>query len=281
MKMKLQKLLAIVALCCLMLTLCGCGASGSTAAPAPEATPAPAAEAPAAETAPAEEAAAVPAEEEPSVEQILDELEGEEREAAEEVLFFLEGYPTSRIGTIIAYMDDYPEEMLASVLDFLEEKGVIDWREQALMAAEDGLGAGYSREGLIEYLIDLYRFSPKDAEAAVASLEADGKTDWMNAACKSAERLINRDAFSREGLVKHLVGISLFTEEQAAAGLAYLEDNGLVDWKEQAVKSAESYLKYTPDMPRDRLYGILTSEFGNGEWFTPEEAEYALSQLGM
>ena len=64
--------------------------------------------------------------------------------------------------------------------------------------------------------------------------------------------------------------------EQAEGAVAYLEENNMVDWKEQAVKEAESYLEYST-FSRDGLFDQLTSEYGSK--FSAEEAEYALQQV--
>lgn len=46
----------------------------------------------------------------------------------------------------------------------------------------------------------------------------------------------------------------------------------------EAVEAAEQYQRVMP-MPREQLYEMLTSEYGDG--FTPEEAEHALAAVGM
>lgn len=53
--------------------------------------------------------------------------------------------------------------------------------------------------------------------------------------------------------------------------------NAKVDWKENALFSAERYLKYRP-LSKARLYEELTSDSGSG--FTAEEASYAVEQVG-
>lgn len=51
-------------------------------------------------------------------------------------------------------------------------------------------------------------------------------------------------------------------------------DNIKVDWNEQAVKKAESYLDFTA-FSEQGLYDQLTSE--HGSQFTPEQAQHAIS----
>ena len=59
--------------------------------------------------------------------------------------------------------------------------------------------------------------------------------------------------------------------------MAYLEEKGLVDWKEQAVKAAKYYLDFT-SFSHAGLINQLSSAYGDG--FTKEEAEYAAEQMG-
>ena len=68
-----------------------------------------------------------------------------------------------------------------------------------------------------------------------------------------------------------------FSKDQAIYAVDYLENNNLVDWFEQAVKSAENYLEYS-SFSRKELINQLTSAYG--EKFTQEQAEYAVNQLG-
>ena len=63
-----------------------------------------------------------------------------------------------------------------------------------------------------------------------------------------------------------------FTVEAAQ----YAIDNLEVDWKENALKKAKSYLE-TMSMSKATLYEQLTSEYGNG--FTAEEAQYAVDNV--
>ena len=68
-----------------------------------------------------------------------------------------------------------------------------------------------------------------------------------------------------------------FSEQEASMAISYLEENGLVDWKEEAVEAAQSYMD-SLSLSREGLYRQLTSEYGGQ--FTAEEAEYALAQIG-
>ncbi|PUB05901.1 host cell surface-exposed lipoprotein [Paenisporosarcina sp. OV554] len=53
-------------------------------------------------------------------------------------------------------------------------------------------------------------------------------------------------------------------------------DNIVFDWKENALKKAQSYAE-TMNMSDSAIYDQLISEYG--EKFTPEEAQYAIDNL--
>ena len=86
--------------------------------------------------------------------------------------------------------------------------------------------------------------------------------------------------FSKQALIDQLKSENgeKFTEEQAAQAVEYLETNSMVDWNEQAVKAAKQYMEIS-SFSKDGLIEQLTSEYGGR--FTAEQAEYAVSQLGL
>lgn len=98
-------------------------------------------------------------------------------------------------------------------------------------------------------------------------------------AIRSAQSYLDFTAFSRAGLFEQLTSEygEGFEAADAEFAIAYLEQNGLVDWNAEAAESAESYLSFT-SFSRQGLYDQLTSEYG--EQFTPEQAEYALTAVG-
>ena len=107
----------------------------------------------------------------------------------------------------------------------------------------------------------------------------DGMTMGQKNAIKSAKSYLSYSAYSREGLIDQLSSEygEAYSVDDATYAVNYLEDNNLVDWYEQAVKSAESYLSFS-SYSREGLINQLTSEYG--EKFTTEQAEYAVSELG-
>ena len=139
----------------------------------------------------------------------------------------------------------------------------------------------FSRQGLIDQLSSLHGsgFSVEEATEAVDMLEQDGLVDWNEEAIKYAKRYIDLKPFSRQGLLRQLSSKygAQFTDEQSEVAVAYLEENDLVDWNEEAIEAAENYLSVYA-FSRQELYGQLTSAYGSA--FTVEEAKNALTELG-
>jgi hypothetical protein len=98
-------------------------------------------------------------------------------------------------------------------------------------------------------------------------------------AIKSARNYLEFMAFSRKSLLSQLSSEygDKYSVEDAEFAVNYLEENNLVDWNQQAVKAAQTYMEYS-GYSKDALYEQLTSDYGNQ--FTKEQAEYALSQVG-
>lgn len=98
-------------------------------------------------------------------------------------------------------------------------------------------------------------------------------------ALRSAEQYLSMMAFSRVGIIDQLTSEygEGYDPADAEFAIAHLEANGLVDWNEQAAKSAQQYLDMM-GFSRESLYEQLTSEYGEG--FTHEQAEHALTVVG-
>lgn len=140
--------------------------------------------------------------------------------------------------------------------------------------------SGFSKAGLVDQLSSEYgdKYPVEVAEFAVQYLEDNDLVDWQAEAIESAQSYLEFSGFSRTGLIDQLSSEygDKYTAEEAAAAVQHLEDNSLVDWKEEAVQSAQSYLEYS-EFSREGLIDQLTSEYGDK--FTAEEAEYAVSQV--
>lgn len=209
-----------------------------------------------------------------------------QKNALKEARSYLKYLSFSRAGLIdqltSQYGGGYLIEEAEYAVVYLEVNGEVNWYEQAVKSAQSYLKyMAFSRNGLLDQLTSQYgeQFTQEEAEYAISYLELNALVDWNEQAVKSAQSYLKYMAFSRKGLIKQLSSEygEQFTEEQAEYAVSYLELNGLVDWNEQAIKCAESYLKYM-SFSREGLYNQLTSEYG--EQFTAEQAEYALSVLG-
>ena len=88
-------------------------------------------------------------------------------------------------------------------------------------------------------------------------------------------------AVSAPGVYELPEGSRIFEAVEAAGGFTeeaaqYAIDNLEVDWKENALKTAENYQE-TMAMSPKAIYDQLISEYG--EKFTEEEAQYAIDNL--
>jgi hypothetical protein len=94
-----------------------------------------------------------------------------------------------------------------------------------------------------------------------------GFTPAQDNAIAKAESYLDYTAFSRKGLIEQLE-FSQFSTADATFAVEHLEANGSVDWNEQAVKKAKSYLEYTSFS----LQGLVEQLEFSG--FTPAQAQY-------
>lgn len=120
-------------------------------------------------------------------------------------------------------------------------------------------------------------FSP----CALITYAAGGTSDTETVATigqqnafKTAKRLLQYMNFSRQALYEQLTSEkgNGYSPEEADYALDKLEAEGLVDWNEQAVRTAEIYLRVKP-LTKDALIDLLSNQYGAG--FTKEQAQYA------
>lgn len=97
----------------------------------------------------------------------------------------------------------------------------IDWREQAVLAAKSLQKYRYSKEKLVEQLINVALFTQKEADHAVEQVNFD----WKENAVKEAESYVNSGKISKEKLLEILVENKKFTQEEAE----YATDNAKID----------------------------------------------------
>ena len=87
----------------------------------------------------------------------------------------------------------------------------IDWKEQAVLAAKSLQKYRYSKEKLVEQLINVALFTQKEADYAVEQVNFD----WKENAVKEAESYVNSGKISKERLLEKLVEYRKFTQEEA------------------------------------------------------------------
>lgn len=86
-------------------------------------------------------------------------------------------------------------------------------------------------------------------------------------AIEKAESYLDYTGFSKRGLIKQLE-FDQFSTADATFAVEHLEATGGVNWNEQAVKKAKSYLDFTSFSPS----GLVNQLEFDG--FTPSEAQY-------
>ncbi|MGI6020188.1 MAG: Ltp family lipoprotein [Lachnospiraceae bacterium] len=154
-------------------------------------------------------------------------------------------------------------------------------QRNAIRSAESYLEfTGFSKIGLVSQLSSEYgdQYPEEVAEFAVQYLEDNNMVDWTEEAIESAQSYLSFSGFSKLGLIDQLTSEygEQFTREEADSAVQYLEENSLVNWNDEAVESAQSYLDFSA-FSRNELYDQLTGEYG--DQYTPEQAEYALTQV--
>lgn len=87
----------------------------------------------------------------------------------------------------------------------------IDWKEQAVLAAKSLQKYRYSKEKLVEQLINVALFTQEEADYAVEQVNFD----WKENAVKEAESYVNSGKISKEKLLEILVENKKFTQEEA------------------------------------------------------------------
>jgi hypothetical protein len=119
----------------------------------------------------------------------------------------------------------------------------------------------------------------QEAAAAAAAEAAKGTVSQQNA-YRSAQSYLSLTSFSRAGLIGQLTSEygDGFPAGDAEFAVARLEAEGGVDWNAEAAEAAKSYLELT-SFSRQGLIDQLTSQYGDE--FTPEQAEYGVSQTGL
>ena len=98
----------------------------------------------------------------------------------------------------------------------------IDWKEQAVLAAKSLQKYRYSKEKLVEQLINVALFTQKEADYAVEQVNFD----WKENAVKEAESYVRGGKITKEKMLEILVENKKFTQEEAE----YAIEHAKIDW---------------------------------------------------
>ena len=98
----------------------------------------------------------------------------------------------------------------------------IDWKEQAVLAAESLQKYRYSKEKLVEQLINVELFTREEADYAVEQVNFD----WKENAVKEAESYVRGGKITKEKMLEILVENKKFSQEEAE----YAIEHAKIDW---------------------------------------------------
>ena len=98
----------------------------------------------------------------------------------------------------------------------------IDWKEEAVLAAKSLQKYRYSKEKLVEQLINVELFTQEEADYAVEQVNFD----WKENAVKEAESYVRGGKITKEKMLEILVENRKFTQEEAE----YAIEHAKIDW---------------------------------------------------
>ena len=98
----------------------------------------------------------------------------------------------------------------------------IDWKEQAVLAAKSLQKYRYSKEKLVEQLINVELFTQEEADYAVEQVNFD----WKENAVKEAESYVRGGKITKEKMLEILVENKKFSQEEAE----YAIEHAKIDW---------------------------------------------------
>ena len=133
---------------------------------------------------------------------------------------FLKKSPLSmqQIKNDLTKNDRYSEDASLYAINKLN----IDWKEQALLKAKSLQIFHFSKEMLVEQLINVELFTQEEADYAIEQVNFD----WKEEAVKNVEDIANPGNMSKEELLELLVKKRKFTQEEAE----YAIEHAQVDW---------------------------------------------------
>jgi hypothetical protein len=127
---------------------------------------------------------------------------------------------------------------------------------------------------------DVANGEKRDPGASITVAASVPMTVAQESAIRSAKSYLSFTGFSRVGLSGQLTSEygEGFAPEDAEFAIATLEQSGQVDWNQEAVQSAQSYIEMS-GFSRSGLFDQLTSEYG--EQYTADQANFALDTIGL
>ena len=120
------------------------------------------------------------------------------------------------------YLTKYGSRYSEDATQYALNKLNVDWKEQALLKAKSYQEFHYSKEKLVEQLINIEKFTQEEADYAIEQ----GNFDWKEEAVKKAEFYANGGKITKEKLLEKLVVYRKFTQEEAE----YAIEHAQVDW---------------------------------------------------
>ena len=120
------------------------------------------------------------------------------------------------------YLTKYGSRYSEDATQYALNKLNVDWKEQALLKAKSYQEFHYSKEKLVEQLINIEKFTQEEADYAIEQ----GNFDWKEEAVKKAEFYANGGKITKEKLLEKLVVYRKFTQEEAE----YAIEHAKIDW---------------------------------------------------
>ena len=120
------------------------------------------------------------------------------------------------------YLTKYGSSYSEDATQYALNKLNVDWKEQALLRAKSYQEFHFSKEKLVEQLINVDKFTQEEADYAIEHVNFD----WKEEAVKEAESSANGGNISKERLLKKLVEYRKFTQEEAE----YAIEHAKIDW---------------------------------------------------
>lgn len=175
------------------------------------------------------------------------------------------GFSRDRLRRQLTFNKDFTQEEA----DYAVEHIKADWNKEALEAAQYWLESQpLSQKDLLFHLVNTELFTKEQAQYALDNL----KTDWNQEAIRYIKKLLKR-GISYKRILRELRDENRgFTVSQAEYAEKHF-DWSKVDWNQQALMYATSYIKSNAISKKELEEGLKFEEF------TPEQIKYALDHV--